>query len=150
MVKGAATSLISTVVAIGGIAAAIAFVPMVYSFAGAALLFIPFVVFASGNTLFGALTCRPARLLGLVSYSVYVLHNWVLFVVSRLVDQFADVGSMPASEYWVLGAVMVLMTVVLSAITFRFVESPWLRSSRQVKPVLKAVDISDGLPPERG
>ncbi|WCM20557.1 acyltransferase [Paraburkholderia bryophila] len=104
--------------------------PTVYTFTGAVLLFFPFLAIASGNTLLGLMTCRPARLLGLLSYSIYLLHNWVLFLVYRLVNHWVNVDSLSMAKYWVVGGMAALFTALLATITYRFVEAPFLRQTR--------------------
>ncbi|BCF89414.1 hypothetical protein PPGU16_24810 [Paraburkholderia largidicola] len=134
IVRRLATTRIGSVVALAAIAAAIAWAPLVYEPWGAVLLFLPFMIFASGNTMGGVLTWRSTRTLGLLSYSIYLIHNWVLYLGSRLYKHFSDLGALSVSQYWLFGCAVVLITVALSAATYRFVEYPWLRSSRPVVP----------------
>jgi peptidoglycan/LPS O-acetylase OafA/YrhL len=124
-----ASSRTWAVVAIACIAAAIKWQPLVYSPAGAALLFVPFFAIASGNTMFGLLTWRPARLLGLLSYSIYLLHNWVLYLLSRLVAHYASLATMSEPAYCVVGGVVVLLTIAIATFSYRFIEYPFMRVS---------------------
>jgi peptidoglycan/LPS O-acetylase OafA/YrhL len=120
---------IGSFVALACIATTALYQPMTYTWSGAALLFVPFVLFAAGNTLFGVLTCRPARLLGLLSYSIYLLHNWVLYLVSRLINHYTPIAELTMAQYWIIGGAVALVTVLLSAITYRFVEHPKIQST---------------------
>jgi len=120
----------AAVLAIACMAATLIWQPEVYTFPGAALLFVSFAIFARGNSIFGILTCRPARLLGLISYSAYLMHNWVLYVVSRAVNQFTPVSQLTPVAYWILAALVLIATIGLSAITFRFVEYPFINQRR--------------------
>jgi peptidoglycan/LPS O-acetylase OafA/YrhL len=52
-----------------------------FNVVGIALLSIFFVVIASGNTLFGLLKMRAALWLGEVSYSIYLCHGLILWVI---------------------------------------------------------------------
>lgn len=99
-VSSIARHWLSGVVTIVLIAATIAWQPECYSVIGAALLFLPFIVFASGNSLFGLLTSPLTRLLGIVSYSVYLTHSWVLYLLSRLVNHYVSIASLTLTEYW--------------------------------------------------
>lgn len=144
LVQRIAATWIASVVTVIFIAATIEWQPSTYSWIGATLLFAPFVLIASGNSVFGLLTLRPARLLGLLSYSIYLLHNWVLFLVSRLVNHYTNVAALSQHAYWLMGAVVVVCTVMLAATTYRFVEYPWLRSSKGRRAHvthLKEVDV---------
>lgn len=137
LVQRIATTWIASVVAVIFIAATIEWQPLTYSWIGATLLFVPFVLIASGNSMFGLLTLRPARLLGLLSYSIYLLHNWVLFLISRLVNHYTNVAALNQHTYWLIGAVVVICTVTLAAATYRFVEHPCMRSSKGRRPDAK-------------
>ena len=92
-------------------------------------------MFGSGNTLFGLLTCRPSRLLGLLSYSIYLLHSLVLFLLSRLVNHFTELAGLSERSYRAMGAVVAVLTVMIVACTYRFIEYPYLRSSSRTEPV---------------
>lgn len=132
-VQKLATTRIASLIAISCLIAAVAYVPNrlpYYELRTALLLFVPFIIFAGGNTLFGLLCFRPARLLGLLSYSVYVLHNWVLFVLSRLADQYFSIGALSKEWYWLFGGLMTLTTIAFATITYRFVEYPYIQSSQ--------------------
>jgi peptidoglycan/LPS O-acetylase OafA/YrhL len=130
-VRKIAISWIGAVIAIAFIAATLEWQPAIYSLIGAALLSIPFIVFASGNTMFGLLTCRPARLLGMLSYSIYLLHNWVLYLVSRCVNHYSSISYLPAHSYWMVGALVAMLTIACAALTYRFVEYPFLRTDNR-------------------
>jgi len=88
------------------------------------LLFVFFLFIVGGNTLYGLLTTAPARLLGMVSYSYYLLHSIVLFVIMRLVENHFSMASLGPVEYWVFVSLTAVMTVILSAVTYRHVEYP--------------------------
>ena len=134
MVRKLAAGWAGSAVALIGLGAALEWQPVVYSLAGAMLLLFPFAMFAGGNTLFGLLTCRPARLLGLLSYSVYLLHNLVLFLVSRLVNHFTEIAALSERSYWILGAVVAVLTASISACTYRWIEYPYLGTSSRTEP----------------
>jgi peptidoglycan/LPS O-acetylase OafA/YrhL len=126
---------IGSVVALACIVVTALYQPITYSPLGAALLFVPFLIFAAGNSLFGLLTCRPARLLGLLSYGLYLLHNWVLYLVSRMVNHYTAVAGLSPAHYWALAVPVVLVTVGLSALTYRFVEYPWIGGAGKENPL---------------
>ncbi|MEX3954880.1 acyltransferase family protein [Trinickia sp. EG282A] len=124
--RDAAQRAIGTPAALVSTVAAVLLQPMTYTPIGALLLFVPFVVLAAGNSFYGLLTFPAARVLGTLSYSFYLLHNWVLYLVSRLVNHFTPVSDLSAAQYWCVGCLAALITVGLSAFTFRFVEYPWI------------------------
>ncbi|MBJ9658373.1 acyltransferase [Burkholderia multivorans] len=120
------------IIATGIIAATIRLIPQPYSLAGATMLFLPFLSIASGNTIFGLLTLRPARLLGAISYSFYLMHSWVLYILYRVAAHFADVSALSEIEYWAIGLLVFLASIALSSFTFRFVEAPFMRTANKI------------------
>lgn len=100
------------------------------------LLVLPFfIAVAHGNPFFGLLQTRSSRFLGTISYSIYLLHGIVLSVVLSLIHlRWPISGSGPWLYcFWV--ALVGLLTVVVSAISYRWIEHPWLTRS-QTLPTL--------------
>ncbi|MBU9282531.1 acyltransferase [Burkholderia multivorans] len=98
--------------------------------AGAAPLFFGvFFVVACGNTMFGLLTSRPVRLLGMVSYSIYLSHNFVLYLTFKAINHFNDVSALTVPAFWGVTAAASVLIVILSALTYRYIEYPFLKGS---------------------
>lgn len=96
----------------------------------AALLFSAvFFIIASGNTLFGLLTWRPVRLLGMISYTIYLSHNFVLYLTFRLVNHFKHVATLTVPVFWLVTGLAAVPVVLLSVLTYRYVEFPFLGGS---------------------
>ncbi len=88
------------------------------------LLAVTFTAVASGNTLFGLLGWAPSRVLGEISYSIYLLHGLLLYVVLRGVVGAAAAGAMSAAAYWGLIVALAPVLVLGAFATFRLVERP--------------------------
>ncbi|QGZ60815.1 acyltransferase family protein [Paraburkholderia acidisoli] len=101
--------------------------PTAYDPRYAPLFFGIFLVVASGNSFFGILTSRAARVLGMISYSVYLTHNYLLYLTFRLVNHFRDVQTLPVHVFWVITGSVAVVVIGLSAVTYRFVEYPFLK-----------------------
>ncbi len=91
-----------------------------------ALLFVFFLFVVHGYSVFGLLRTRPAKLLGMVSYSIYLSHCIVLYVMAHAVDRIVPIGNVAPLFYWALAALAAVATVLLSAWTFRVVEYPFI------------------------
>ncbi|MDP1849758.1 MAG: acyltransferase [Solirubrobacteraceae bacterium] len=65
---------------------------------------------------------RPIRFLGARSYAIYLIHVWVLFEVINLVG--ADAGTTTLAIAMI--AIGLPVTIALSALSWRFVEQPFL------------------------
>ena len=95
-----------------------------------AMLLLAFVFssIACGNNIFGLLSARGACVLGEISFSIYVLHGIVLYVVSH----YFPIERLPALALWG----MVVVVVLLSAGAFRAVERPCIGLGRDFYSVM--------------
>jgi peptidoglycan/LPS O-acetylase OafA/YrhL len=96
-----------------------------------ALLFVFFIFVVHGYSAFGLFLSRPAKILGAISYSLYLTHCIVLFVVVGAADRLLGLESFGSTQYWLLVAAAAVATAVLSAVTFQYVEYPFLKPHSQ-------------------
>jgi peptidoglycan/LPS O-acetylase OafA/YrhL len=115
------TSPLGTVISAGALIGALTLVGTAYSAEGTSLLFLFFLPIALGNTLFGLLTSRPLRLLGYLSYGVYLYHGIVLSLFLQGTIHIAP----PA--LWMKLAFAAPAVFLAAALSYRFVEWPWLK-----------------------
>lgn len=97
-----------------------------YGRAPVAALFVFFLCIVEGNSLFGLLRSAPAKLLGLISYSFYLVHAIVVFVVARAVASLVPFGVLGTFRYWLVAAAAAVIAVLLSSLTYRYVEHPFI------------------------
>lgn len=100
--------------------------PSAYAKVPVAALFVFFLFIVHGNSLFGLLRSAPAKLPGLISYSFYLVHAIVVFVVARVTASFAPIDLLGASRYGLIAAAAAALAVLLASFTYRFVEYPFL------------------------
>ncbi len=93
-----------------------------------------FVIVACGQVFFGLLTSQAARWLGTISYSVYLLHGIVLYIVMRRVHTLTPIGSLSDTAYWCVVAGAGLLIVLCSAVTFSLIERPFIQSRSERSP----------------
>ncbi len=106
------------------------FVKNAYKIYPVALLTVFFVVVASGHTLFGALRSRAAIWLGEVSYSVYLLHGLLLWLV---VQQWADGAMHLGLEALALMMPLLAMLLVgVSSLTYLVIERRGIEAGRRL------------------
>lgn len=97
-----------------------------YTVRAGVMLFVLFFIVAAGNSLFGLLVSKPARLLGATSYSLYLLHSPILFLLLYWVNQSLPIAQMDALIYWGVVSVASGVLVLAAATTFRWVEYPFM------------------------
>jgi len=117
-----------------GAAMALMFLPWVtlgelnpLSFGCASLVF---AMVAAGNDMMSVLTLRGTRLLGIVSYSVYLLHMFILAIALRELNDVLPLSSLGTLTYCSVVAAMTFVVAGISIVSFRFIEYPWLRRRR--------------------
>jgi peptidoglycan/LPS O-acetylase OafA/YrhL len=121
--RRAARSWPATVLALGILAVIVAFYRTPFDAAPIALLSVFFAIVAGGNTIFGALVMPAARLLGRISYSMYLLHGTVLYLVFVVLLKPDAVGWSPL-DYWTIVLGMVPVLVIFCLGTFLAIERP--------------------------
>ncbi len=86
-----------------------------------------FMCFVYGTDLFGFLNSKVAKFLGTLSYSIYLIHGIVLFGVLNSVDYFVPITTLNPLVFWFIIAMAGLFTVVISAVTYRHIEYPFIK-----------------------
>ena len=96
----------------------------------AELFFLFFMLVVYGNPLFGILTSTPAKLLGTISYSIYLLQGAVIYMVFHVINRYSFISELQPPAFLLATALCGTLLIVISAMTYRFVEAPFLvRSS---------------------
>lgn len=82
-----------------------------------------FIITACGNDLFGILRRKSSILLGEISYSIYLLHGFVLYLVFTQAP-IIDIASLEFETYLLFMPIVSMIVVSLSTITFLSIERP--------------------------
>lgn len=88
------------------------------------LLFVFFVSVVNGNSVFGLLRLRGSAYLGVVSYSIYLLHGIIVYWAFEATTAMGAAHTPLA--FWIMTAVAGLVTIMLSGLTFQRVERPFI------------------------
>jgi peptidoglycan/LPS O-acetylase OafA/YrhL len=107
-----------------------------YSVRQSIYLIFPFMIVAFGNDLFTLLRRRPLLFLGKISYSIYLVHGVVIFVLSRALSFWMPFESLNPIGFWAFTLFSGSVAIVLSTAIYRWVELPWLSRSSCRKSVL--------------
>lgn len=97
-----------------------------YGFKQSIILFIFFVFVVSGNTLYGLLTNVQARFLGIISYSLYLFHSIVLYVIFHLLNTIHPISTISPGQFWLLMSFSGLLLISISALTYKYIEYPFI------------------------
>ncbi len=81
-------------------------------------LFCFFIILVYGNNLFGILTSKSALFLGKISYSIYLFHGLILWVTRAY-------GGKDPAHHWIYTGFVGLLTLVIAALIYRYVEYPF-------------------------
>ncbi|MFK4751340.1 acyltransferase family protein [Oceanobacter antarcticus] len=82
-----------------------------------------FFFIAAGSSIFGVLNSRYSILLGEISYSIYLLHGFVLYLFFGF---FVNPESYTIFQYSLFMPVVALIVVFLSVFSFKYIESPFV------------------------
>jgi peptidoglycan/LPS O-acetylase OafA/YrhL len=94
------------------------------------LLSLSFIGFVYGNTLFGLLVLPVSRYLGTISYSVYLLHGIVLYIVFHSLDIISPIKEFNPVEIGLLVGGCGAIIILLSGICYRYFEYPFLQKKQ--------------------
>jgi peptidoglycan/LPS O-acetylase OafA/YrhL len=103
-----------------------------YSAAPLVLLTLAFSLVASGASVFGLFTRTTSRLLGELTYGIYLLHGLLLFVLFRFVIGFEAAAQLSPPAYWAAVLACVPLLLGTTWLTFRFVEQPGIAWGRRL------------------
>lgn len=96
---------------------------------GQFLLLAGFALILHGADLFGLLHCRPIRLLGVISYPIYLIHGWVYYAVFHLLDANRPIPFLPLLA---LNAACLALLLLLAILVHLSIERPALRLSERI------------------
>lgn len=88
------------------------------------LLALSFMIFAAGNDLFGILSSRVSRQFGELSYSIYLLHGMLLFVVFRFILGQPQARVLTPVEHWAVVLCCSPLLILICHCSYRLVELP--------------------------
>lgn len=88
------------------------------------LLSVVFALIACGNNIFGLLTIPVSRLLGELTYGMYLLQGMVLFVVFKFLIGFKAAAALTPLQYWLVILGCTPLLILISFITFKTIEAP--------------------------
>ncbi|PYY72557.1 acyltransferase [Pseudomonas jessenii] len=111
------------------------FIGQGYSIVQMLVVGVPFAIIALGNDVFGILKSNGLKALGEVSYSIYLTHGLVLYLLFSVFDVFSF-GSGDSFHYNILLPVVLALVSASSVITFTVIEKPFIFAGSKKIPAL--------------
>lgn len=90
-----------------------------------------FTIVALGNNLFGILKSKSLNFLGEVSYSTYLLHGIILYVILNMLLGKDYINSLELYQYFTIICLIAPLVVLISFITYYFIEKPAIKFGRE-------------------
>lgn len=98
-----------------------------YSLWPLSLLTLSFCLISHGAGLWGFLNTGLTRLFGEITYSIYLLHLPLLYVFFRFTLNFETAAKLAPVTYWLAIAALVPVLLLVSVLSFRWIEQPSMR-----------------------
>lgn len=90
------------------------------------MMFLFFFLVVFGNSIFGILRLNASRILGEVSYSIYLLHGLILYLLFTQFNLY-DIKEIKPEYYVLLMPVVAVLVVLVSSVTFLLIERPFIK-----------------------
>ncbi|TSC69993.1 MAG: acyltransferase 3 [Parcubacteria group bacterium Gr01-1014_46] len=114
-----------------------------YSFSQYIVSMAIFLCFVYGSDLFGFLKTFTAKFLGTLSYSIYLIHGIVLYGVLNTVNYWTPITSLSPLVFWSFITLSGLLTIVVSSVTYRYIEYPFIKMIKNGKTETPKVTITE-------
>lgn len=90
-----------------------------------------FLIIASGNNFFGVLSSAFSRKFGQITYSLYLLHGILLFIVFNFIIGFEKAKSLTNLEFWLIIMALIFPLLLICQLTFKYIELPLMSFSKK-------------------
>lgn len=92
---------------------------------------VSFTLIALGNDFLGLLKNKTLKLLGEISYSTYLVHGLIIFVMIHYIYGLEATILVSPTEYCILIFFTAPIIIFVSFLTFRFVEKPFIKRAKR-------------------
>ena len=89
------------------------------------------LIISNGNSFFGILSSHFSRKLGQITYSIYLIHGLVLFIVFRFIIGFKKAAMLSELEYWSIIALCIIPIIIISQLTFKHIELRFINYNKK-------------------
>ncbi len=96
------------------------------------LISIAFTIIACGNILFGFLIHPVSRILGKLTYCIYLFHGIFLFVTFKIIVGYERAKTFSGNEHWLVIFAISLPLIFFSYFVHIFIETPFIKNSQNI------------------
>ncbi len=90
-----------------------------------------FLIIAAGNNFFGIFSSVFSRKFGQVTYSLYLLHGILLFIIFNFIIGFERAKTLTDIEFWLIITASIFPLILICQITFKYIELPLMHFGRK-------------------
>lgn len=94
---------------------------------------IVFLIIATGNNFFGILSSAFSRKFGQITYSLYLLHGILLFIIFYFIIGFERAKLLTDTEFWLIIMASIFPLILICQLTFKYIELPLMSLSKKNK-----------------
>ena len=94
---------------------------------------IVFLIIATGNSFFGILSSAFSRKFGQITYSLYLLHGILLFIIFYFIIGFERAKLLTDTEFWLIIMASIFPLILICQLTFKYIELPLMSLSKKNK-----------------
>ena len=90
-----------------------------------------FLIIAAGNNFFGIFSSVFSRKFGQVTYSLYLVHGILLFIIFNFLIGFERAKTLTDIEFWLIITASIFPLILICQITFKYIELPLMHFGRK-------------------
>ncbi len=91
------------------------------------IISLSFIIFSSGNDVFGLLTKKSTQIFGMGTYSIYLLHGPLLYITFKTIQNKNFEFYKSNEGFWLIAIALAPLLVLLSTFSYVFIEAPAMR-----------------------
>lgn len=110
-----------------------------YNATSIAIIGLSFLIFSTGNSIFGVLTKKPMQILGASAYSIYLLHGPLLYIFIKII-QNSNYEIYKSNEgFWLIIIALTPALVLTSVFSYVFIEAPAMKYQEKIIKLIRKI-----------
>jgi peptidoglycan/LPS O-acetylase OafA/YrhL len=89
-----------------------------------------FIVIALGNTMFGLLEKKSSILLGEISYSIYLIHGLIIYILFSYFNVI-DLTSITSIQHTYMFPILIILIITCATLTYLYIEQPSIKLGKK-------------------